>query len=235
MSPSPSWATRSWISSHPAPNRAALLEGLGLRSGTPVVSVLPGSRPQEVAHNLPPLVAAIAEMHKRRPDVRFLLAVAPALDRTALRAPFGTLPVTAVQGQTHAALDAADVAIVASGTATVEAALLGTPMVVVYRVSPVTYALGRPFVRVPHFAMVNLIAEREVVKELMQSDFRAERVAEESLGLLGMPRASPGFARSFATSGTASVSRGPPPGPRKHLKKNLKLTEKKLDMMRCCM
>lgn len=171
----------------PAPSRVALLEGLGMHAGEGVVSLLPGSRPQEVAHNLPPLVGAVTQMSRRRPNLRFLLAVAPALDRNAARAPFGTLPVTAVQGQTHAALGAADLAIVASGTATVEAALLGTPMVVVYRVSPLTYALGRPFVRVPYFAMVNLIAEREVVPELMQSDFTASRVAEEALGLLDDP------------------------------------------------
>jgi lipid-A-disaccharide synthase len=133
------------------------------------------------------MVGAADEMIRRRPDIRFLLAVAPALDRASLRAPFGTLPVTAVQGQTLAALQAAQVAIVASGTATVEAALLATPMVVVYRVSPVTYALGRPFVRVPHFAMVNLIAERRVVKELIQRDFTPRRVAAEALGLLEDP------------------------------------------------
>jgi lipid-A-disaccharide synthase len=171
----------------PAPDRRALLESLGLRPEATVVSLLPGSRPQEVAHNLPPLVGAAAEMSRRRPDLRFLLAVAPALDRTAVRAPFGNLPVAAVQGQTHAALEAAQVAVVASGTATVEAALLGTPMVVVYRVSPLTYALGRPLVRVPHYAMVNLIAERRVVTELIQADFTPERVAAEALGLLEDP------------------------------------------------
>ncbi len=171
----------------PAPDRGALLESLGLRPQAKVVSLLPGSRPQEVAHNIPPLVGAAAEMHRRRPDLRFLLAVAPALERTAVRAPFGTLPVTAVQGQTLAALEAAQVAVVASGTATVEAALLGTPMVVVYRVSPVTYALGRPFVRVPHYAMVNLIAERRIVPELIQADFTPDRVATEALGLLEDP------------------------------------------------
>jgi lipid-A-disaccharide synthase len=169
----------------PAPDRRALLEGLGLRPDAMIVSLLPGSRRQEVAHNLPPLVGAAREMARRRPDLRFLLAVAPALDRSAVRAPFGNLPVTAVQGQTLAALEAARVAVVASGTATVEAALLGTPMVVVYRVSPVTYALGRPLVRVPHFAMVNLIAESPVVPELMQGDFTPDRVATEALGLLG--------------------------------------------------
>jgi lipid-A-disaccharide synthase len=89
-----------------------------------------------------------------------------------------------IAGEAHAAVGAADVAIVASGTATVETALLGTPMVVVYRVAALTYALGRPFIRVPHFAMVNLIAEREVVPELMQGDFTPARVAAEALSLL---------------------------------------------------
>jgi lipid-A-disaccharide synthase len=168
----------------PADDYEELLESLGLRPAATVVSLLPGSRAKEVAQNLPPMVGAAAEMIRRRPDLRFLLAVAPALDRASLRAPFGTLPVTAVQGQTLAALEAAQVAVVASGTATVEAALLATPMVVVYRVSPVTYALGRPFVRVPHFAMVNLIAERRVVTELIQRDFTPRRVAAEALGLL---------------------------------------------------
>jgi lipid-A-disaccharide synthase len=170
----------------PAPaSRKVLREGLGLHHEGPLVSLLPGSRPQEVAHNLPPLVDAADRMLKRRPELRFVLAVAPALDRVAMRAPFGTLPVTAVQGQTLAALGGADMAIVASGTATVEAALLETPMVVVYRISPVTYGLGRPFVHVPHFAMANLIAERRLVPELIQKDFTGERVAAESLALLG--------------------------------------------------
>jgi lipid-A-disaccharide synthase len=76
------------------------------------------------------------------------------------------------------------VALVASGTATVETALLGTPMVVVYRLSPITYLMGRPLVRVPHFAMVNLIAGRRVVPELIQAAFTPERVAAEVLSLL---------------------------------------------------
>jgi lipid-A-disaccharide synthase len=172
----------------PAPtSRLALREGLGLHRDGGLVSLLPGSRPQEVAHNLPPLVDAVDRMVKQRPDLRFVLAVAPALDRAALRAPFGTLPVNAVQGQTHAALGAADMAVVASGTATVEAALLETPMVVVYRMSPLTYGIGRPFVQVPHFAMANLIAGRRLVPELIQKDFTGERVAAESLRLLGDP------------------------------------------------
>jgi lipid-A-disaccharide synthase len=95
--------------------------------------------------------------------------------------------VPVVAGQTHGVLSSATLALVASGTATVETALLDTPMVVVYRVSPLTYLLGRPFVRVREFAMVNLIAERTVAPELIQADFTPERVAAEALSLLGDP------------------------------------------------
>ncbi len=110
--------------------------------------------------------------------------MAPSLDPALLDPHLGGLPVTRVAGHTHALLGAASAGIVASGTATVEAALMDLPMVVVYRLSPLTYALGRPFVRVPHYAMANLIAGREVVKELIQSDFRPEAVAREVLALL---------------------------------------------------
>jgi lipid-A-disaccharide synthase len=89
-----------------------------------------------------------------------------------------------LRGRTHGLLGAADAGIVASGTATVEAALLGLPMVVVYRLSPVTYLLGRPLVRLQRFAMVNLIAGRDVVPELIQGDFTPERVVAETLRLL---------------------------------------------------
>jgi len=171
----------------PAPDREAFLGSAGLDPARPVVAVLPGSRTTEVRYNLPPLAAGIRLLAQRRPDLQFLLAVAPALEVPALRDAVRGLPVALVAGQTHAVLGAAAVALVASGTATVEAALLGTPMVVVYRVSPLTYAVGRPLVHVPHVAMANLIAGREVVRELIQADFTPERVCAEVLGLLDDP------------------------------------------------
>jgi lipid-A-disaccharide synthase len=115
------------------------------------------------------------------------LAVAPSLDPHLFDQELAGLPVARVEGHTHALLSAASAGIVASGTATVEAALMDLPMVVVYRVSPLTYALGRPFVRVPHYAMANLLAGREVVKELIQGDFRPEAVTAEVLALLDDP------------------------------------------------
>jgi lipid-A-disaccharide synthase len=117
------------------------------------------------------------------------------------------LKLHVVAGETYNALAAADASIVSSGTATVEAALLDAPMVVVYRVSPMTATLAKPLVRTPFFAMVNLIAERRVVPELVQDDFTPERVAAETLRLLQDPNA-----RSSARTGLADVRRrlGPP-------------------------
>jgi lipid-A-disaccharide synthase len=89
-----------------------------------------------------------------------------------------------VAGRSHAVVGSAVLALVASGTATVETALLGTPMVVVYRLSPLTYFLGRPFVSVPHYAMPNLVADRGIVPELIQREFTPERVAACGLRLL---------------------------------------------------
>ncbi|MGE5126815.1 MAG: lipid-A-disaccharide synthase [Betaproteobacteria bacterium] len=169
----------------PASDRTAFLASSGLDAARPVLAVLPGSRPQEVAHNLPPLAAALRLVAARRPDVQPALAVAPGLDSGLFDRLLNDLPAARIAGQTHSLMSCAVAGIVASGTATVEAALLGLPMVVVYRLSPLTYALGRPFVRVPHYAMANLIAGRAVVKELIQSHFRPDAVATEALRLIG--------------------------------------------------
>jgi len=120
----------------PAPDREAFLRSEGLDAGRPVLAVLPGSRRQEVAHNLPPIAGALRLLRQRRPDVQLALAVAPSLDPGLFRRELADLPVARVAGRTHALLSAATAGIVASGTATVEAALMDLPMVVVYRLSP---------------------------------------------------------------------------------------------------
>jgi lipid-A-disaccharide synthase len=171
----------------PAEDRAAFLASQGLDPVRPVVAVLPGSRPQEVAHNLPPIGAALRLLRERRAAPQFALAVAPSLDPRILDRDLEGLPVTRVTGRTHALLSASSAGVVASGTATVEAALMDLPSVVVYRLSPLTYAVGRPFVRVPHYAMANLIAGRTVFKELIQHGFRPEAVVGELLSLLEDP------------------------------------------------
>jgi lipid-A-disaccharide synthase len=173
----------------PAPDPAAFLASNGLDPARPVVAILPGSRTQEVAYNLPALAGALRLLASRRPELQFPVAIAPGLDPRLVARALDGLPTWLLTGPAHALMSAATLGLVASGTATVEAALVEMPMVVVYRLSPVTYALGRPFVRVPHYAMANLIAERRIVKELIQGDFTPEAVATEALELLDDPAA----------------------------------------------
>ena len=165
--------------------RATFLGGLGLDPAKPVVALLPGSRINEVSAILPGLVGAARIIHERLPGAQFVLARAPHLSDELFADLNARGPAIAmIADATDNVLAAADVALVASGTVTVQAALRECPMVVVYRLSPLTYRIGRPFVRVDTFAMVNLVAGRQVVPELMQDDFTPDAVAERALPLL---------------------------------------------------
>jgi lipid-A-disaccharide synthase len=166
--------------------REFFCEKYGLEGGDPIIIILPGSRQGEIAYHVPVLVEALAEMRQTMRDAfGVVVAIAPGLDFDYLKAMFpARLQVKFIVGDTYNALAAADLAIVSSGTATVETALLGTPMIVVYRLSPLTARLAKPLVRTRFFSMVNLIAGRAVVPELIQDDFTAHRVAEEALKLL---------------------------------------------------
>jgi len=164
-------------------SRAEFAGRFGLDAGRPIVTVLPGSRRSEIERHYPLIMEACERLSQDvegRGPVQFVLAAAPALGRD-LFAPYArpSVSVTRVEGATYDALGAADCAIVASGTATVEAALLGTPMVVVYRVSPTSAFVLRRMVRSPFIAMVNLIAERRVVPELIQDQFTPAAVEHE--------------------------------------------------------
>jgi lipid-A-disaccharide synthase len=166
---------RSWLLAH------------DLDPDQPVVALLPGSRPNEVHRILPPLVAAAPRIRQAVPGVQFVVARAPSLedrlftDLDRLRAE--RIPVVLAEGA-DGVVDAADVVVTASGTATVQTALHGRPMVIVYRLSPVTYAIGRAFVRVHTYGMVNLIAGRPVAPELIQDRLTPEAVARETVSLL---------------------------------------------------
>jgi len=174
---------------HATKDRKQFCEELGLDASRSIVTLLPGSRAGELVHHLPVLREACAHIHGRV-AAQFVIAAARAQDMGQLKAgwPSGMV-VRVVEGETYNALAAANAAIVSSGTATVEAALLNVPMVVIYRVSPLTAALAKPLVRTPYFAMVNLIAEKRVVPELVQDEFTPDRVAQETLQLLQEPNA----------------------------------------------
>jgi lipid-A-disaccharide synthase len=161
----------------------------GLDPSKRIVALLPGSRPNEVENLLPILrdaAAHIAARHKA--GVQFVIARAPSLD-DHLFAGLNWAPVdpVVVLARTDDVLSVADVVIAASGTATVQAALHNCPMVVVYRISPVSYRLVRRLVHVDNAAMVNLIAGRRIVPELIQDECTAESVADEVLSLLREP------------------------------------------------
>ena len=169
-------------------SRAEFAARHGLDAGRPIVTLLPGSRRSEIERNYPLIMEACERLSREVPNrgaIQFVLAAAPALG-PELFAPYERqgVSVTRVEGATYDALGAADCAIVASGTATVEAALLGTPMVVVYRVSPTSAFVLRRLVRSPFIAMVNLIPGRRVVPELIQDQFTSEAVVEEVRKLL---------------------------------------------------
>jgi lipid-A-disaccharide synthase len=174
---------------HASLDRKSFCQKQNLNPEQPVVAVLPGSRKAELRQHLPVLQEACAQIH-RETHAQFVLAAAPGSDLALLREGWPPdLPLRIVEAQTYDALAAADAAIVSSGTATIEAALLDVPMVVVYRVTPLTALLAKPLVRTPFFSMVNLIAEKRLVPELIQNDFTPARVSAEVLRLLREPGA----------------------------------------------
>ena len=183
----------------PAVSRDAFARENSLDASKPWIGLLPGSRTREIKANLPPMLEAAQLLG---PAYEYLLPVAPTLQAAEVRAmvdrnaapssgphPGMRNPEVRLVGDARAALYHARASVVASGTATVEAALLGNPFIAVYRVSPLTYAIARRVVRVPHVAMVNLIAGRRIVPELIQHQFTAANVAQCLLPLLEDPQA----------------------------------------------
>ncbi|MBV8207007.1 MAG: lipid-A-disaccharide synthase [Acidobacteria bacterium] len=168
------------------PDREAFARRIDLDAAKQWIALLPGSRRKEVSLNLPPILEAAALLEGSG-SYEFLLPIAPTLTRNWLAQEIAALRKGArvhLVEDAPVALAHARAAVVASGTATVQAALAVTPFVMVYRVSPSSYVLGRWMVRVPHFAMPNLIAGRCVVPELVQRRFTAENVVSELRKLL---------------------------------------------------
>jgi len=150
----------------------------------PLVSVLPGSRRGEAARHLPALLDAVDRLYRER-AVNFVLPASATAGADFFRERTSGSPIHVIEGESWDALAHADLALAASGTVTVEAALLGTPMVTFYKVTPASWALGTLLVNVPFYSMVNLIAGRALVPELMQGRMTGERIAAEARRLLG--------------------------------------------------
>jgi lipid-A-disaccharide synthase len=179
--------------------RDRFLHELGLDDSRPIVALLPGSRPNEVGRLLPVMQKAAKTIANRVPGAQFVIARAPALEDSLFSSVTrDSLNPVLVLARTDDVLAIADVVITASGTATVQTALHGRPMVVVYRLSPLSYRLGRRFVHVDDVAMVNLIAGRRIVPELIQEDCTPDRIAEEVLSLMTDPMRAEQMRRALA-------------------------------------
>jgi lipid-A-disaccharide synthase len=191
----------------PSDTREHFLSARGLSPTAPTVAILPGSRPNEVSRILPDLTAAAALIRKAIPPAQFVVARAPHLEDHL----FSGSDAVIVEGDADTVLASADVALTASGTATVQTALHDTPMVIVYRTSPLTYRLARRLVRVHAIGMVNLIAGEKIVPELVQDAFTPDAVAREAIDILTDParalRIREGLARVRAKLGGSGASR----------------------------
>ena len=156
----------------------------GLDPRKPIVALLPGSRRKEVRFILPALCQAAALIAAQKPETQFALPIAPGLDRRLLENIIQSRPITIVTNDTYNAIRYSRAAIVASGTATLETALLGTPEVIVYRISQATWLLGKLLLKVRLFGIVNIILGEEVVPELFQEKMTPEEVSRTTLRLM---------------------------------------------------
>ena len=188
-----------------ADDRQALPTGnlratLGLREGAPVLALLPGSRRQEIARLWEPMLAAARRLRIEDPKLQLVTPVAPTVDRAAFEAQSAGMGVVFVDGRAPDVLAACDAAVVASGTATLEAALALAPTVVVYRMSWLSWLIGRLLVRVRHVSLINLLAGRGLVPELLQRQCTPARIADQVRPLLG-----PGPAREAQREGMKEI------------------------------
>ena len=159
---------------------------LGIDKDNVVVAIAPGSRTSEISRLMPVILDAAVIIKREIPSAMFILPLAGTLERRSVERFFNNkeIPVKIFEKRMYEVIAASDAAIVASGTATLETALLKTPMVVVYKVSPVTYWIGKALVNVDNISLVNIIAGRKVVPELIQGDANQERIAGEVLNIL---------------------------------------------------
>ena len=173
----------------PTRSRKEFRSAHGIDEADTLVALLPGSRSKELRMILPPMLRSAELMRQRDPEIRFAIALAPGRGSAEvdeiLADPGLTGKLVVVENDTYSLLAAADAAAVASGTATLETAIIGTPMAVVYKASSFNYKLVTPLINVEHFALVNLVAGERMVKEMIQDDFTPEALAAELTRLLG--------------------------------------------------
>jgi lipid-A-disaccharide synthase len=167
-------------------SKQELRKKFGLAGDKITIAIMPGSRPSEVRKLMPELMRAAEILQKEIPAIQFVLPLADTLQKTEVVEFISgsRVKVKVVSGQTYDVVSCADLALVASGTATLETALLKVPMVIVYKLSLLSYAIGRLIVDVKNIGLVNIIAGKTIVPELIQKDASGKRIAEEALAIL---------------------------------------------------
>jgi len=170
-------------------SREEAFQQFSLTSGVTTIGLLPGSRMNEVKRHLPQMIRAISLISKQINPVQFIIPVAPGLDLGEVQNLVGSKRenIRVVENNIYDVMRISDVVIVASGTATIEAAIMGAPMIVVYRVSPLTYLLGKMLIKVKNIGMVNIIAGKTVVPELIQKDVTPEKITSAVVQILENP------------------------------------------------
>lgn len=197
----------------PTAGREELRRRFGVSGEAPVIALLPGSRKGEAARHLPILLDTVDRIRRAAGvEPRFMLAVPPGTlpAGSTFRERISASSIQLLEGQTWDVLACADLALAASGTVTIEAALLGTPLIAFYRVNNLSWWMGRHLVKVPFYSMVNLVAGRRIVPELIQNELSAARLAEQALALLADPVARDGMRRELrAVAGLLSGADDP--------------------------
>jgi lipid-A-disaccharide synthase len=161
-------------------------KAFGLKPEQMVIGLLPGSRTKEVQDLLPTLLEACHIIQRHYPELQCILAQADSLPDSLLEQLLrGSSFVKIIKGKPNEVMAASDLVLVASGTATLQAALIGTPMVVVYRISPLTYQIGKRLVTIPYIGLVNILAGTELVPEIIQERATGHNIAQEALAILG--------------------------------------------------
>ncbi len=193
-------------------SRDEALRKFGLQEGIRTIALLPGSRPSEVERMLPEMMKMAAILEGRLPPIQFVLPVADSLRAQTVEGiirPF-RMKISLVRDDIYDAVAVADLAVVTSGTATLETALLEKPMIIVYKISALSYAVGRMVIKVPCIGLVNIIAGKKIVPELIQDEARAERMAAEAIDILESPERQSTMKRDLALlrrdMGTAGAS-----------------------------
>lgn len=189
----------------PAYDRVDERQRLGLQSEGLVLGLLPGSRVREVREILPAFLQAVEQIRKRSPGLQVLLAQAHSLADSVVNELLGHSgqQVTVIKDRPNEVMAASNLLLVTSGTATLQAALIGTPMVVVYRTSPLTYHIARCLVKIPYISLVNILAGKEIVPELIQNRMTPDNIAHESLGILQNVQRQHEMTQAFLTIRTS--------------------------------